>query len=164
METSWEEQIDEFWDQFDGERPQAMLAEMRQLMALRGPDDGAGLYEWGGVHDSLGRTGEAIALYRRAIAAGLDDERRPQAALQLASSLRAEGDAEACLAVLDDWEATGTDASAVVGEAPSIVRALALHDLGKSSEALRTALLPLAATLPRYRRSMAAYAQALTDE
>lgn len=162
METSWEDSIDRFWTEFDGSQPAAMLARMREICALRDPKDGAALYEWAGVHDSLGKTGEAIGLYRRAIAAGLDATRRPQAALQLASSLRAEGDATACLAVLDDWEATGTDASAVIGQSPAIVRALALHDLGRGDEALKMALLPLAATLPRYRRSMTAYAEALT--
>ncbi|WP_061963254.1 tetratricopeptide repeat protein [Demequina aurantiaca] len=162
METSWEDRIDQFWDQMDDSKPDLMLDQMRELIAQRDVGDGAALFEWASVHDSLGRTRSAIELYRHAIEAGLDDERAPQASLQLASSLRAEGSPKECLAVLDAWEATGTDASAVVGQAPAVVRALALHDLGLTTFGLQVALMGLAETLPRYSRSMKAYAEAMT--
>ncbi|WP_062210230.1 tetratricopeptide repeat protein [Demequina oxidasica] len=162
MNTSWEAHIDQFWAQMDDTRPAEMLDQMRELIAQRDVGDGAALFEWASIHDSLGMTRSAIELYRHAIEAGLDHERAPQASLQLASSLRAEGSAKECLAVLDAWEATGTDASAVVGQAPALVRALALHDLGLTTLGLQVALLGLAETLPRYNRSMKAYAEGIT--
>jgi len=161
MESSWEARIDQFWHDFDGSNPLEMIEKMRVLVTERHRDDAAGLYELASVHDSTGRTSQAIEFYRLALDAGLDARRMPQVMLQLASSLRAEGRLEECLAVLDDARSSGEAALAVIGDADSVVRALALHDLGRHDEALRVALLPLARDLPLYERSMTAYANAL---
>ena len=50
-----------------------------------------------------------------------------------------------------------------VGAAREVFLALAPHSAGRPEEALRTALEALVPTLPRYRRSVSAYAAALTD-
>ncbi|WP_430868002.1 tetratricopeptide repeat protein [Demequina aurantiaca] len=161
MQTPWDDLIDGFWTDFDESRPAAMLSQMSSLAEQHPGNDGAALYESAAVHDSTGGTSQAIDLYRLALEAGLDGARRPRALLQLASSLRAEGRLEECLAVLDDSSSSGEEAAAVIGEAGSVVRALALHDLGRHDDALRVALLALARELPLYQRSMTAYANAL---
>lgn len=164
MKDSWDSRIDQFWDSFDGSRPDQMFADMREIVDERPADDGPALYEWASVNDSLGSTAEAIEYYRLGIAAGLDDLRRPQAALQLASSLRAEGEPQEAIDVLDALQADATHVLDIIGAAPSVVRALALHDLGRKDEALSVALIGLSTTLPLYRRSMTAYAEAIVDK
>ena len=47
--------------------------------------------------------------------------------------------------------------------APRVFLALALHSAGRTDEALRVAVEALEPTLPRYHRSVRAYAAALTD-
>ena len=49
------------------------------------------------------------------------------------------------------------------GAAPAVFLALALHSAGRSAEALRVAIEAIEPGLPRYRRSVRAYAAALTD-
>jgi tetratricopeptide (TPR) repeat protein len=163
MTMTWDARIDALWDEFDGSRPDEMIALMRALVDERPADDAAALYEMASIYDSTGRTSDAIGLYRLAIDAGLDDERAPQATLQMASSLRADGKPTECLEVLDEWEASDQSPSPVIGAADAVVRALALNNLGRHDEALRVALLAIAPTLPRYNRSMTAYAEALVE-
>ncbi|MFG6403708.1 tetratricopeptide repeat protein [Microbacterium sp. P04] len=49
------------------------------------------------------------------------------------------------------------------GPAPRVFLALALHSAGRSDEALRVAIEAIEPTLPRYHRSVRAYAEALTE-
>lgn len=161
MDATWDDSIDRFWADFDHDRPEDMRDAMRALAAQRPAGDAAALFEMASAYDSTGQTFEAIELYRTALDAGLDPLRAPQAMLQLASSLRAEGRYVECLDVLDS--ADSLDSAEVIGDADAVVRALALHSLGRHDEALSVALIALARTLPRYNRSMTAYAEALTE-
>ena len=52
---------------------------------------------------------------------------------------------------------------ASTGTAPRVVLALALHSAGCTDEALRVAIEAQIDALPRYQRSMRAYAAALTE-
>nr|WP_255529459.1 tetratricopeptide repeat protein [Leucobacter edaphi] len=157
---SWDERIDQFWERADDADPAGTLDALRPLVAERGPNDPDGVYEWASVHDFLGREEEAIPLYEAALAAGLAGARRPQAVIQLASSLRNVGRAAEAAALLCGLEES-PDRDAAVGDAHRAFLALALRDMGQPDEALRLALLALAPTLPRYRRSVAAYAESL---
>lgn len=159
MAGDWADRVERFWAEADATRPEAALEGMRRLVAERPPGDAAAQYEWASVHDLLGREAEAVPLYRAAIAAGLDEEREAQASVQLASSLRNVGDPEGAIALLRDLPP-----SATTGAAPQAFLALALLDAGRAEEALQTALLALAPTLPRYSRAVAKYAAALTDD
>jgi len=81
--------------------------------------------------------------------------------IQLASSLRNLGEAEESVALLRDELAAGSD------ELDDAVRAflsLALVSAGREREAVSHALAALAPHLPRYQRSLGAYAQDLVDE
>ncbi|GAA1654798.1 tetratricopeptide repeat protein [Actinoplanes couchii] len=148
---SWEQRVAQFWATASPAAPEDALERMRALAAER--DDADGLYEWASVHDFLGREAEAIPLYEQALAAGLQPPRRPQAIIQLGSSLRNVGRAAEAVEML-----AGLEPDPVTGDAARAFLALALHDAGRPDEALRVALRALAATLPLYGRAVTAYA------
>jgi tetratricopeptide (TPR) repeat protein len=152
----WAARVAEFWQRADDKQPDQMLAAMGELVGERPKGDPEALYEWASVHDFLGRESEAIPLYRAALRGGLDGARRSQAVVQLASSLRNVGNAEAAVELLETSE-TDDDAA----PASRAFLALALHDLGRHDEALAVALKALAPTLPLYRRAVEHYAGAL---
>jgi tetratricopeptide (TPR) repeat protein len=160
MTGNWSERVALFWASADDADPTAALQAMRALVAERPEGDEAALFEWASVHDFLGREQEAIPLYRAALAAGLTDGLAEQAVVQLASSLRVVGDPDAAVALLESH----ADPTSTTGAARQAFLALALHDAGRPTEALRVALLAIAPTLPRYGRVLAGYAAALTDD
>lgn len=93
--------------------------------------------------------------------AGLAGERRRRAVIQMASSLRNLGNPQAALNLLSaEADATSDDLDGAV----ATFLALALVDLGREREAVRVALTALSKYLPRYNRSVARYAEQLTDE
>ncbi|MBG6225106.1 hypothetical protein IWX63_001671 [Arthrobacter sp. CAN_A2] len=153
-ETTWDQRVDSFWTgEFDESDPEGSIARMRALVAERPPGDAAALFEFAGVHDSLGLEAEAIVLYRQAIEAGLDGERATRVLIQLASTLRNVGSSAEAVAILESMPHAGGD-----DPARQAFLALALFDEGRHGDALRTALLALVPTLDGYRRSLTAYA------
>lgn len=103
---------------------------------------------------------EADREYAAATRAGLadvDPARAAQLAIQRASTLRNLGRTDEAIAML---RAAPRDAS--VGAAVEVFLALALHSAGRHDEALRVAIEAIEPTLPRYGRSVRAYAEALT--
>lgn len=159
----WEERIREFWESFDAAPPESdteadpFVASLDALAAACPAADGRAEFERGCIRDSTGRTAEAVGHYEAGLSGGLDGVRHARTLVQMASSRRVLGDPDAALALID-----AADAHAL-GGAPSAVRALILHDLGRSDEALRVAIEALVPHLPRYRRSMANYARLLTE-
>jgi len=154
--ASWDDRIDRFWESADDAAPDLMIEEMGSLLRERPADDPDALYEWASVHDFLGREAEAIPLYRKALASGLAGHRRPQAVIQLASSLRNVGDPQAAVDLLQDLQP-----DELTGEAGQAFLALALYDAGRPDAALRVALKALAPTLPLYSRVVSSYADDL---
>ena len=159
MNGSWDERIELFWRSADDTRPEQALTDMRALVDERPQGDPDALYEWASVNDFLGLDAEAIPLYRAALSCGLAGDRRAQAVIQLASSLRNVGRPREAIDLLRD----GASDDPVTGAAASAFLALALYDAGRPGEALRVALQALAPTLPRYTRAVAAYADELTE-
>ena len=153
----WEARVADLWERYESLAPAAAIEAMRELAAQSPVADGRGAYELGGMYDSLGFEAEAAIEYERALALGLDEERHAMIAVQYGSTLRNNGRLEEAIAVL---EAAPEHPS--TGAAPRVTLALALHSAGRSDEALRVALEALIPTLPRYQRSMSAYAAALT--
>lgn len=156
MDELWDERVEEFWEAADDADPDRALQDMGALVAERPDDDPAALFEWAGVHDFLGLETQAVPLYRQALANGLDGERRPQAVIQLASSLRNIGRAAEAVELLQDMEPDAT-----VGSAREAFLALALHDAGRATEALTVALLALQDSLPLYGKVVGFYARDL---
>ncbi|MBL7257554.1 tetratricopeptide repeat protein [Paractinoplanes lichenicola] len=116
-------------------------------------DDAAGLFERASARDFAGREAEAEPLYRAALAAGLDDDLRPQAVIQLASTLRNLGRADEAVALLT--EADGMEA---YEDERLAFLALALIDAGNERRAAALAVRALAAHVPHYGRALTAYA------
>jgi hypothetical protein len=102
-----------------------------------------------------------VELYRHALVLGLDDEHRPQCVIQLASSLRNLGRYDEALAVVVAEEELS--ASGPYRDAVAAVHALTLASAGQPAQGLSVALLALVPHLPRYHRSMTAYALEIAD-
>jgi tetratricopeptide (TPR) repeat protein len=158
--SEWEQAVASLWaDSAVGDDDR--VARMR-VLAERAPHPALGAFELGGALDSAGREAEAEAQYAAATAAGLDavdPARAAQLVVQHASTLRNLGRLEEAIAMLRNaptHEATGAG--------PAVFLALALHSAGRSAEALRVVIEAIEPTLPRYHRSVRAYAAELTEE
>ncbi|MDQ0613434.1 tetratricopeptide (TPR) repeat protein [Microbacterium sp. W4I4] len=154
----WEAAVADLWARFDELDRDDGVAAMRALADGCPTADGRAAFELAGMYDSMGFEAEAGAEYERALELGLDEARHAQLAVQYGSTLRNLGRLEEAIAVL---RAAPTHES--TGSAPRIVLALALHSAGRKDEALRVAIEAQIDALPRYQRSMRAYAAALTE-
>lgn len=113
-------------------------------------------FERASANDSTGEGEAAVPLYRKALEAGLTGERRRRAVIQMSSTLRALGDAEASVELLMAERECGSDH---LDDAVTAFLALALMDVGREREAASLALGALSKHLPRYNRSLANYAK-----
>lgn len=154
----WESRVAAYWAGFDGADRDAAVEEMRRIVALRGPDDPDARFEMGGAYDSCGYEEEAAEEYAAARALGLSGARLAQLNIQEGSTLRNLGRLDEAIALLES-----TDPDPSIGDARAVFLALALRDAGRTDEALRLCIEALVPHLPRYQRSAAAYARALTD-
>jgi Tetratrico peptide repeat len=112
-------------------------------------DSAVGLYERASAFDSTGHSDLAVPLYRRALEVGLGDDRRRQAVIQLASSLRNLGQASESVALLSAERDRGSDE---LDDAVDAFLALALVDAGREREAVSVALLAVSRHMTRYQR------------
>ncbi len=156
--AAWSAAVAELWDRVDETPAEDAIAAMRALAGAYPGVDGRAAFELAGMLDAQGREREAEREYERALALGLDAERHAQLAVQYGSTLRNAGRLDEAIAVL---EAAPEHPS--TGATPRAFLALALHSAGRHDEALRIALEALGPSLPRYNRSVRAYAAALTD-
>jgi tetratricopeptide (TPR) repeat protein len=155
----WEERVAALWADTEIDDEQR-ITEMEAL-ARTAPHPALGSFELGGAHDSGGQEAAADLHYAAATDAGLDDVdpgRAAQLVVQHASTLRNLGRLDEAIAMLRD-----APEHPATGAAPRVFLALALHSAGRADEALRVAIEALEPTLPRYHRSVAAYAAALTE-
>lgn len=158
MTDDWQAQIDAAWAD-DSLSEQTRIERIDALATEREPDDAIALFERAGARDSAGLETQAEPLYRAALERGLDDERRPQAVIQLASTLRNLGKVDEAIGMLRA-EVAREPASPLRDEASAFL-ALALVSRGDAREAASLALLTLAPHLSRYTRSVAGYAREL---
>ncbi|GEK86803.1 tetratricopeptide repeat protein [Microbacterium aerolatum] len=152
----WQDRVDAVWDDdtlSDDDRVRAIDA----LALERTAEDPVALFERAGARDSAGAEMAAVSFYRRALAAGLDESRREQATIQLASTLRTLGRIDESLRMLKEKRERG---GALSDEAAAFY-ALALVSAGDSVGAASIALETLAPHLSQYRRSVTAYAREL---
>ncbi|MER6694602.1 tetratricopeptide repeat protein [Streptomyces minutiscleroticus] len=156
----WERRCAALWDGFDDHEPAEFRARMEALVGEAPEGHPVALFELASAHDATDLGERAVPLYREALAGGLGGERRRQAVVQLASTLRALGDPEACADLL---LAERDAASDHLDDAVTAFLALAYVDLGREREAAALAIGALARHLPSYGVSVARYAGALTD-
>lgn len=154
--STWDDRIATVWADeslSDAER----IAQIDAVAGERPDGDARALFERAGARDSAGLETEAEPLYRAALAAGLDEECRPQAVIQLASTVRNLGRIEESLEMLrEEYERGGPFV-----DAAAAFYALALVSHGEEREGAAVALTALAPHLPRYTRSVTAYAREL---
>jgi len=154
----WRVRMAAVWAEADRLSDAELVARIDDLAAER-PDDPLALFEQGGARDSTGDEAGAEQFYRAALAAGLPESERSQCVIQLASTVRNLGRPEESLELLRD-EFTGRPDDELA-DAAVVFAALALVDLGRPVEATASLLHTLAPHLPRYQRSVRAYADAL---
>lgn len=133
-------------------------------LAARHPQDPAVAYQTAWLHDRLGLESEAVPFYETALAVGgLDDEDRLGAHTGLASTYRVLGRYDDALAAFDRALAEYPGDPALTA-----FRAIALHNLGRSGDAVADLLKLLTATssapaVARYRRALDHYADHLDE-
>jgi tetratricopeptide (TPR) repeat protein len=157
---TWNGRIDAVW-QDDSLSDEERIERIDALASERGDADARALFERAGARDSAGIETEAAPLYRQALAAGLDDEHHTRAVIQLASTLRNLGQIAEALGMLRAEYDRGP--SAPLHDAAAAFYALALASDGNPVAAASIALKALAPHLPRYNRSVAAYADDLGE-
>ena len=156
----WEERIGALWQAAGEMTDDELRARVDELVAELPPDDPRGLYERASAFDSTGVEDRAVALYRAALAGGLDEAIRRQATIQLASTLRNLGRPDEAVRLLT---AEADDAGDGLDTAVRAFLALALASAGRERAAVGVAIAALATYVPRYRRSLTAYAAELAD-
>ncbi|WP_047691312.1 tetratricopeptide repeat protein [Kocuria sp. ZOR0020] len=158
-ESSWEHRVTQFWETVDLSDRQGAVAGMAALVAERPNEDPDAHFEMGCVYDSTGFEAEAAREYQTARGLGLSGARLERLNIQQASTLRNLGRVDEAIAMLE-----AAEPHPAIGDARAVFLGLALHDAGRHGEALRVVLEALIPDLPRYQRSVTAYARALTDE
>lgn len=139
----------------------AELIAAAQRLVDQLPDDPRALYELAGAYDAAGEDARAVPLYEQALARGLGEPWRHRLLIQLASTLRNLGRTTQALAALEMVLADHPDSLGA-----RAFRALVLHDLGRSDEAVADLVATIARAsvdpdVERYRRALSHYAQAL---
>jgi tetratricopeptide repeat protein len=100
MTSDWEQRLADLWASFDDHGEDEFVQRIDALVAELPADSAVGLYERASAQDSTGHADVAVPLYRRALELGLGDDRRRQAVIQLASSLRNLGQVSESVALL----------------------------------------------------------------
>lgn len=156
----WQDRVDAVWAD-DRLTDTQVIDAIDALAAERSEDDAVALFERAGARDSAGLEVEAEDLYRRALALGLDDDRRTRATIQLASTIRNLGKVDESLALLRaEYE---REPRGDLHDAAAAFYALALVSAGEAESAASIALQALAPHLTRYTRSVTDYAREIAD-
>ncbi|MFG2812032.1 tetratricopeptide repeat protein [Streptomyces sp. NPDC048410] len=166
MDRDWEERVAAAWAAFDTwpeDDAAGFRATIDKLAAELPEDSPLGLFERACALDSTGHSADAAVLYRAALAGGLAEAspyKGRRTKIQLASSLRNTGHAAEGVELLTPELDAPSDE---LDDAVRACLALCLSSVGRDREGLALVLGALAPHLPRYQRSMANYARALTD-
>ena len=157
---SWEDRNAELWKAIDDYAAEEFVARVEAMAAELEPGSAIALFERACAQDSTGHPDRAVPLYRAAIDTGLTGIRRRRATIQMASSLRNLGDPGEAVRLLT--EELGRTSDELDGAVRAFL-ALALVDVGREREAVAESLTALSHYLPRYNRSLARYAAALSE-
>ena len=158
--ASWEERNATLWKTIDDYGEEDFVARVEAMAAELPLGSPVAIFERACAQDSTGHPDRAVPLYRAAIDAGLTGIRRRRATIQMASSLRNLGNPGEAVRLL---MAELLQPSDELDGAVRAFLALALVDVGREREAVAHSLTALSHYLPRYNRSLARYASALTE-
>jgi tetratricopeptide (TPR) repeat protein len=130
-------------------------------LSERHPDSAEVQYHTAWCHDCLGREGEAVPFYERALALGLTGDDRAGAFLGLGSTHRTLGHYDQALAILEQGVQAFPDDRGL-----QVFLAMARYNAGQSKAAVSALLLMLADTtgdegIRRYDRAIRLYAEDL---
>ena len=158
----WKSELNAILGARHGGRTALVLSQLVDL-DQRYPNVGEIQYQLAWSLDTLGRQAEAIPHYEKSLALGLPTNELSGALLGLGSALRSLGQAERSLEILDQGKAMFPEHREF-----DVFRALSLHELGRSSQALSLLLLALADTsedvgLTAHQRVLRHHAKALSD-
>ena len=163
MDTDdWETRVDAVWASSDDLTDAALIARIDALVAERPVDDPVALFHAAGARDSAGLEDDTEPRYRRALELGLEDPLRGEAVIQLASTLRNLGRVDEAIALLEGL--VGEEPRHPLADSANAFLALCLASRGDDRAGLALALTTLAPLLPRYARSVEAYAGELLDD
>lgn len=157
----WEQRVAAMWAAFDDHTEADFLAKMKAIVAERPAGDPVALFTLASAYDSVGEESLAAGEYANAFAAGLPADLHRRATIQYASTLRNLSRLDESVALLTAERRARSDE---LDDAVAAFLALALVDSGRGREAVGLALGALARHLPRYQRSLAAYAKDLMPE
>lgn len=155
---TWDERVEALWTLAVDLPAEEFIAKVIALADERPAGDAHALFTIASAHDSVGNEADAAGYYAKAFAAGLPEQLRRQATIQYASTLRNLGQLNESIALLTAERERTSDE---LDDAVAAFLALSLVDSGRGREAVSHALTALARHLPRYRRSLAAYAKDL---
>jgi len=161
-DTEWETRIDAVWAASDALTDAALIARIDALVAERPADDPVALFHAAGARDSAGLEEDAEPRYRRALELGLEEPLRGEAVIQLASTMRNLGRVDEGIALLEGLVAE--EPRHPLADSAVAFLALCLASRGDDRAGLALALTTLAPHLPRYSRSVEAYAADLLDD
>jgi Tetratrico peptide repeat len=164
VDQQWERRVAAAWESIDSYGEEDLRGVIDALAGELPAGSAVAAFERASAWDSTGHPDEAVPLYRSALAAGLTGLRRRRATIQLASSLRNLGAPSESVELLSAELAAVVDSeAAALQDAVRAFLALALVEVGREREAASLALEALAPHLPRYQRSLGAYARALVE-
>ena len=158
--AEWEGAIEEVWDRASSLADEELRSSIATLAEEYPEADGGALFEVAGSWDSTGHSVKAIPIYQQALELGLSEEKRRQAVIQMASSMRNVGRFGDALELLVN---ESTDSGDGLDDAVVAFRSLVMSDVGLTREALSDVLAALAPHLPRYQRSVAEYGRLLKE-
>jgi predicted transcriptional regulator len=151
----WTDRVAAVWAAADDMTDEELRNRIDALAAER-PDDPRAIAERGGARDSTGLEAEAEQFYLEAITAGLADPELSQVTIQLASTLRNLDRPDESIALLRNHFGDRPDHP--LAGAARVFIALALVSAHREREAVVELLRAVVPTLPRYQRSVGAYA------
>lgn len=155
VDVEWDGRVAALWAQINELEEEVFRSAHVLLLAELSADSSVATFERAALHDSFGWPDLAIPLYIEAIAAGVPGERRRRAVIQMASSHRNMGRPSKAVELLRPELELPADH--LTGAVRTFL-ALALNDLGRSTEAVAVAITALSEYLPRYNRSVARFA------
>jgi predicted transcriptional regulator len=157
--ADWDDRVQAVWD--DETLSEREVVRRIDALAAERPEAPEALAEQGGARDSAGLEAQAESFYRRAIDAGLAEPRLGQVVIQLASTIRNLDRDEEAVTMLREFY--GPRPEHPLAPSAAAFLALALTTAGRPKEAVVELLRGVAPILPRYNRSVAAYAEELAS-